>query len=119
MADTTWPAALRDLWLQNSLKETPPKNMLRTQMDVGPVKVRRRTTSNVRQIGVQMFLTPTLVTTLDDFFVTTTKSGSLTLALKHPRTGTAGTYRFVSEPQYAPHNRGFIASLQMELLSEP
>ena len=116
MADTTWPAALRDLWLKDGFREVPPKNMLRTAMDVGPPKVRRRTTANIRAFFGQMFLTPALVTVLDDFFVTSTKSGTLTIELKHPRTGATGTYRFVKEPQYASHNEGFLASIQLELL---
>jgi len=116
MADTTWPTSLRDLWLKDGFREVPPKNMLRTGMDIGPAKVRRRTTANVRPFFGQMFLTPALVVVLDDFFVTSTKSGTLTVELKHPRTGAIGTYRFVTEPQYAPHNRGSIASIQLELL---
>ena len=116
MADTTWPAALQDLWLKDGFREVPPKNVLRTNMDVGPPKVRRRTTSNVRSFFGQMFLTSARVATLDTYFVTTTKSGSLTIELKHPRTGATGTYRFVKEPQYTSHNEGFIASIQLELL---
>lgn len=116
MADTTWPAALRDLWLRDGFREVPPRNVLRTNMGIGPAKVRRRTTSNVRAFFGQMFLTSALVTVLDDFFVTSTKSGSLTIELKHPRTGSTGTYRFVKEPQYAPRDRGFVASVQLELL---
>jgi len=116
MADTTWPTSLRDLWLRDGFREVVPKNMIRSSMDVGPAKVRRRTTANVRPFFGQMFLTSALVATLDTFFVTTTKSGTLTVELKHPRTGSTGTYRFVKEPQYVPHNRGFMASVQMELL---
>lgn len=116
MADTTWPSTLRDLWLKDGFREIPPKNMIRTKMDVGPAKVRRRTTSNVRQFLGRMFLTSALVVVLDDFFVTSTKSGTLTIELKHPRTGTTGTYRFVNEPQYVSRNRGYVATIQLELL---
>lgn len=116
MADTTWPSALRDLWLKDSFQEAPPKNMIRTKMDVGPAKVRRRTTSNVRQFLGRMFLTPAQTVILDDFFVTSTKSGTLTIELKHPRTGVTGVYRFVKEPQYVSRNRGYVASIQLELL---
>ncbi len=44
----TWPATLPAPAL-SSLRETPPDNLIRTQMDKGPAKVRRRTTANVRR----------------------------------------------------------------------
>jgi len=116
MADTTWPTTLRDLWLKDSFQETPPNNMIRTEMDAGPAKVRRRTTSNVRLFQGKLFLTKTLVATLDTFFVTSTVSGTLTIALNHPRTKVAGTYRFVSEPQYTRYDSGWVATIQLELL---
>ena len=117
MADTTWPSTLRGFFLKDGFQEVPPKNVIRTQMDVGPAKVRRRTTSNVRTYNCKIFLTMTLVATFDTFFVTTTRSGSLTILLKHPRTKVDGTFRFVGEPQYSRASQGWTVSFQLEQLS--
>ncbi len=38
--------------LAANYQETPPDNLVRTPMDVGPAKLRRRTTANVRQLSV-------------------------------------------------------------------
>ena len=119
MADTTWPSALRDLWLRNAFQEVLPKNIVRTEMDQGPPKVRRRSTSNIGKIRGQMFLTAALATSLDTFFNTTTNSGALTIEMKHPRTGTTGTYQFSNEPSYTALNQGYITTIEMDLISEP
>ncbi len=119
MADTTWPAALQDLWLKKGFQEVLPKNTLRTEMDDGPPKARRRSTANISKVQGQMFLTPSQAGSLDTFFNTTTKSGSLTINMKHPRTGVSGTYQFSAEPTYTSHNQGYVVTVKMELLSEP
>lgn len=112
----TWPATLPYPAL-NTLKESPPKNVLRTQMDKGPDKVRRRTTANVRPLSFTLKLTPAQVETLDTFFVTTTSSGADEFDYIHPRTGASVTARFVSEPDYA-ESEGVIynCSISLEIL---
>lgn len=96
----TWPATLPAPAL-NTLKEAPPNNVIRTQMDKGPAKVRRRTTANVRPLSFTLRLTPAQVATLDNFFVNTTFSGADEFDYTHPRTGVACTARFVEPPEYA------------------
>lgn len=112
----TWPATLPAPAL-NSLKETPPNNVIRTQMDKGPDKVRRRTTANVRPLSFTLKLTPAQVATLDTFFTDTTYSGADEFDYTHPRTGAAVTARFVSPPDYA-ESEGVIynCSISLEIL---
>lgn len=94
-----WPAELPPPAI-NTLKETPPDNTIRTAMDRGPAKTRRRTTANVRPISFGMKLTPALVAVLDNFYNNTTFSGADEFDYTHPRTGEAVTARFVSTPEY-------------------
>jgi hypothetical protein len=97
---STWPATLPPPVL-NSLRETPPMNTIRSTVDKGPAKVRRRTTANVRNISFTLLLSPALVETLDIFYVTTTFSGADEFDYTHPRTGVACKARFVSQPEYS------------------
>jgi len=101
----------------NTLKETPPRNVIRTQMDKGPDKVRRRTTANVRMLQFVLKLTPAEVATLDTFFDTTVFSGADEFDYTHPRTGAAEKARFVEAPQYS-ESEGVIydCALSLEIL---
>lgn len=96
----TWPADLPAPAL-GTLTETPPNNKLRSSMDKGPPKDRRRTTANVRPISFMLKLTPAQTQTLDDFFVTDTASGVNEFDYTHPRTGASVTAKFATEPEYS------------------
>jgi len=110
----TWPATLPPPAV-NTFKERPPKNVIRSTMDKGPDKTRRRTTANVRPIGFTLKLTPEQVETLDNFFVLTTFSGADEFDYTHPRTGEACTARFVEEPDYSDVDGGIIYNVPISL----
>lgn len=113
---SVWPVTLPAPAL-NSLRETPPNNTIRTNMDKGPDKVRRRTTANVRPISFTLKLTPAQVATLDTFYDNTTFSGADEFDYTHPRTGAAVTARFVSPPEYS-ESEGVIynCSISLEIM---
>jgi hypothetical protein len=96
----TWPASLPPPAL-NTLRESPPRNMMRSSMDKGPAKTRRRTTANIRPLSFSLNLTEAQVQTLDDFFVDDLFSGVDEFDYTHPRTGAPVTARFVQEPEYS------------------
>lgn len=111
----TWPATLPAPAL-NSVNETPPKNRLRSQMDKGPPKERRRTTANVRPISFLLKCTPAETQILDDFFVTETASGVNEFSWTHPRTGAAVVAKFSSEPTYKEFEAAiWECSIQLEV----
>jgi len=114
MAD--WPAAFYGCIIKGSFSETPPQNVLRTQMDVGPAKLRRRSTAGVRVFSLNLFLTKAQVATFDTFYVTTIQSGSLKFNMYHPRTHVTGEYRIVNQPIYVPINEGYDVKVSLELL---
>ena len=116
MADVTWPTALYGTILKEGYQETPPDNVIRTEMDVGPAKIRRRGTGAVRNFIFNLFLTPANLTTFNTFYDTTTKSGSLAFNFKSPRTEVLGDHRFVAVPTYAPRDQGYIVACQLELM---
>lgn len=96
----TWPATLPDIVTYDEYSESPPDNALRTSMDVGPPKSRRRTTANVRPLSVMMILTTAQVETLDVFYDDTLASGTLTFNFDHPRTETTEEMQFAEPPIY-------------------
>lgn len=111
-----WPAQLPPPAL-NTLTESPPNNTLRSSMDKGPEKVRRRTTANTRPLSFVLMLTPALLQVLDDFFVMDTYSGSEEFDYTHPRTGAACTARFVGEPEYQDREgQVYATSVSLEIL---
>lgn len=110
----TWPAAFCPL--AGSFQESPPNNVIRTNMDRGPDKVRRRTTANVRPLTFKLSLTPAQVNELDDFYNNETYGGADEFDYTHPRTGAPYKARFVSPPSYQDRGRRYEASIQLELM---
>lgn len=112
-----WPTTL-PAPLSNTLKETPPDNALRSSMDKGPAKVRRRTTANVRPLSFEMACDTDQLNTLDDFYVNETFSGVDQFDYKHPRTGQIVSARFTGPPNYADMNTGrlYNVAIQLEIL---
>ena len=102
MATITWPASLPPFeeTLLKGNKEKPGTTAIRTQMEVGPDKVRRRGTAAVDELNTGYVMTAAQVTALDDFFAATTKSGALRFDATHPRTGNTVEVRFLKRPEY-------------------
>jgi len=112
----TWPATFPGPAL-NTLKETPPDNTIRTKMDKGPHKVRRRTTANIRPISFGLKLTAAQTAELDTFYDTTTFSGADEFDYTHPRTGVAVKARFVDPPEYSEMEKvGYNCTISLEIM---
>jgi hypothetical protein len=112
-----WPATLPPLTEISGFNERPPKNTLRTQMDAGPAKVRRRFTAGERKLGGRMLMDADQIEILDSFHVNDLASGSLKFDGIHPRTGAAAVLRFAAEPDWT-HLSGpyYTVTLQLEIL---
>ncbi len=111
-----WPGILPAVPLLGH-RETAPDMVVRTEMDAGPAKLRRRFTAGVRKFQVPLVLSDAQVQALDNFFVTDTAGGSLRFDYMHPRTGAVIKCRFVAPPEYdlvAPSK--WRATLSLEVL---
>lgn len=115
-----WPASLPQKPLAEGFAEQMRKMGLRSAMDAGPAKQRRRFTAAVRTLKLRLRLTPAQVAALDTFWETDTAGGSLSFTWVHPRTGAGVTMRFIADqpPDVQPVNRGlqYIASFDVEIL---
>lgn len=96
----SWPSTLPQLPLAGGFSESPPDTTVRTKMDAGPAKVRRRFTANVRPFKVSFLMTSEQIGYLDTFYVTTTVGGSASFTWVSPRTGSTKSFRFISPPEY-------------------
>lgn len=110
----TWPSQFCPLI--NSYQESPPDNVIRTKMDKGPDKIRRRTTANIRPVSFKMFLKNEDIQILDDFYVIETFSGSEPFDFINPRSKQSVKARFVSFPIYSNRSTGYEVSVQLEIL---
>jgi len=94
-----WPATLPQTVDRDGYDETFVDTTIRTQMDAGEPKTRRRFTAGIQPIVIRLRLTDTQVTTLETFFKTDTASGSLPFNWTHPRKGTAVVMKFKGPPK--------------------
>ncbi len=117
MANAVWPASLPQKFLQQGYREGFADVLLRTRMDAGPDKVRRRFTAAPRPVRGTMAMTGAQVATLESFFDTTLQGGALPFDWTHPRTGAAVTCRFIEPPEVlAKSTDRYRVSLVLEVL---
>ena len=92
-----WPPSLpQDHFI--GLTTALPDVLIRTKMDAGPDKVRRRFTGNARPVRTFFVGTETQVKTFRDFFNTTLKGGSLSFEWDDPIGDATVLFRFKAPP---------------------
>jgi hypothetical protein len=112
----TWPSDLPAPNV-NSFEESPPQTTLRTQMEIGPDKVRKRFSAGIRPVSFKLILTAVQVATLDTFYVTGTSGGALRFDYTHPRTSAAVKARFIDTPRYKSIDPSYYeADVKLEIL---
>lgn len=93
---STWPSTLPPIRVPVSVQ--PQDQTLRTSMDAGPQKARRRFSAVPTDIGYPMRMTGAQHATLMTFHDTTLKGGSLEFEMSDPVTGDTEDYRFTAPP---------------------
>ncbi len=88
-----WPTSLPAFDAQG-FQESAPDNLLRTQMDAGPDKVRRRYTAAARGLQGTILLDETQYATFKTFHGTDLADGALPFTMTNPYGGGTATYRF-------------------------
>lgn len=73
---TDWPPTLPQRFLASDYSDALPDNVIKTQMDAGPPKRRRKTTANIRMISGSMIMTTDQWEDLVDFFQNTIKEAA-------------------------------------------
>ena len=112
-----WPITLPASPLVEGFRETPPDTVLRSPMDQGPAKLRRRTTAGTGALSLTYLLSRAQVNALMDFFNDTLAGGSLPFDFTHPVNGATLACRFRQMPAYAPVNAEYFrAAIELEVL---
>jgi hypothetical protein len=91
--------------------------LLRSPMEVGPDKVRRRNTAGVRPVNGNLTVDSAELETLRSFYKDSTLSGAIRFAWTEPETGNPVEMRFTSPPNWTPLGAGiYKVSLRLEIL---
>lgn len=101
----------------------PDSGVIRTNMDVGPAKVRRRSTATAKPMGFTFRTTGAKFDTFKTFFHDTSKEGSLAFDMEDPWDDTTQEWRFVGTYDWRlvagasnPDDRIYEITVQMEKL---
>lgn len=114
-----WPASLPQIPF-SGLKEVRQSGTLRSEMDTGAPKQRKRFTAAVRNVDVPMVFTQAQRQTFDTFFITTLGEGALpftwTMDSVDEGTGTSISYRFTKPPAMSKIANEWRLTLNLEIL---
>lgn len=93
-----WPSILPQGFLRGFTVKVR-NSVLRTQMDVGPDKVRRRVTYTAEDVTGQLMCTEAQAQALDLFYRETTRSGTERFTINAPHFGLPREARFLEPPE--------------------
>lgn len=112
-----WPADLQQTLNVEDFQVGFGETAVRSDMDVGPAKVRSRFTDAVDPWNASIILDYTEYNSLLVFYKTTLNNGSLPFGFTNPFTNSQGIFRFVAAPRIVPiGGRKYRVSLSWELL---
>lgn len=98
----SWPATLQDKLNQESFSVELGDTVLRSDMDIGPAKVRRRTTRPIDVYTCSINLYQTDYSTFMTFFNTYINGGVTPFEFVDPFSGNLTEFRFVGTPTVSP-----------------
>lgn len=113
----SWPLTLQQLLNESSFGIQKGETVIRSEMDVGPAKVRRRFTKSVDTFTGSIWVDATQYVTFENFYDTTLNGGTLPFTFPHPLTQVPVDFRFKSPPKYTPVGSGtFEVTMEWEKL---
>jgi hypothetical protein len=118
MTDIIWPVDLPQTVDQDGYKEARLPNAVRSQVDQGRPKARRRYTASIKSFTVSLLLDEDQTEILDEFYDDTTAAGSLEFDWVDPRTNEAAVVQFWGDPPAIATAGGTLykATFQMIIL---
>lgn len=118
IVETDWPASVPFFIAFGGLSRTGPQDaVIRTAMDHGPDKTRRRFTAAPRGYsGTSPFWTKAQLATFETYFETDLMMGALSFSAIDPMDCTVKTFRFVGGYTVVPVGRKFRVSAGLEIL---
>lgn len=116
MSVPAWEATLPTELLTQGYEETTPEVSIKSNMDTGPAKVRRRVTAAVRPVKGSIIVTATQLGTFKTFYNTTLLGGTLRFSWKDPADGTTAVeMRFTETPKWTVTDDPELYQINMSL----
>lgn len=114
-----WPPQLQQLLSTDSFNYMFGETTIRSDMDVGPAKVRRRFTAGVDTLSCSIQMSYENFQILRDFFDVTLNGGVNQFEYTHPFTQELALFRMVGPPSLRPLGNGGVeyeVSMKWEVL---
>lgn len=109
-----WPIALPDC--PQTWREVDISQLIRSDVDVGVSKVRRRYTRERSRISTSLTLVKADYNEFKQFYNVTLKDGLESFTYKHPYTGQLIECRFIEAPLISMVARAFEVAMEWETL---
>jgi hypothetical protein len=95
MPPVSWPTTLQTLWSEANFGLDAGDSSIRSEMDFGPNKVRRRTTVAIDRFSGSIYLTTAQYTIFKNFFNVSLNRGTNTFYFNHPIEEDQRVFRFI------------------------
>jgi len=116
MANINWPELLPSGLLEEGFSKQPQDNVIRTSMDAGPKKARRRYTARtVKYSGKQVFDTAELAV-FEQFYHNVIADGVLRFNFSDPVTLEIAEFRFTEKYTVSGKEGQYEVTMQLERL---
>ena len=113
MATIIWPESLPGSLLAQGFSKQPQSNVLRTTMDAGPKKTRRRYTARTVNFSGRLIFDTSELAVFEQFYNVALADGVLRFIFADPLTLEEAQFRFTSE--YIVTEIGGLFEVSMEL----
>lgn len=112
-----WPTSLPALPLRQGYEEQIAETRVRTEMDAGPAKMRRRFQAGMDTITLSFEMTSAQIRILETFYKNTLEGGTLEFDYVHPREGEQRAFRFVEPPKWGETAKDiWVAQTKLEFV---
>jgi len=109
-----WPVALPDC--PQTWREVDIPQIIRSEVDVGVAKTRRRYTRERSRISATLTLSKTNYSDFKQFYNVTLKDGLDTFDYTHPYTGETLECRFIQAPEISMNSKAFTVNMEWETM---
>lgn len=116
MTIAVWPVTLPDQLLQRGYSQSCKNVVLKSSMEIGPAKYRRRSTAGVQPVSGNLVIDKDQLADLREFYDDTLLGGSLRFSWKDPVSLAACEFRFTESPSWTINSGWYNAAIQLELL---
>jgi hypothetical protein len=118
MANAQWPSNIPSSPLLSSYDEREDEdNLLRTEMEIGPAKVRPQQSSSIPKLSFDIMMTSAEVSLFKTFYRTTLSNGSLPFDFLHPQENVTLTFRFMPPyPRYKTASDQYLVAMNVEII---